>query len=112
MLALKALQSDSQVTVSQEAGFLIFEPRNQQPSLGFVLYPGTDEDYQSYAPIMHQIAEQGYFSALLSMPLYIAFLNPNFADEIIEIFLEIKNWVTRWADNTSRYYCFKEPFTF
>ena len=92
-LALKALQSHSQVTVSQEEGYIIFEPKNHKPSLGFILYPGAGVDYQSYAPIMQKIAEQGYFSALLSMPLNIAFLNPNFADEIIETYPEIENWV-------------------
>jgi len=92
-LALKALQSDSQVTVFQKAGYITFEPQNQHPSLGFIFYPGAGVDYQSYAPIMEKIAEQGYFCALLSMPLNIAFLNPNFADEVIEKYPQIENWV-------------------
>lgn len=92
-IALTNLRSDDQVRVSQQSGMLLLEPLNGIRPTGFILYPGAGVDYRSYAPILRQIAQRGYIVAVPSMPLNLAFFKTNAADQIIEKYPEIDNWV-------------------
>jgi len=91
-IALKALQSDSQVTVTQQNGFITFEPANQQTSVGFILYPGARVDYRAYAPVLRQIAGQGYFVAVVKVKLNLAIFDVNAADKVIAKYPQIEHW--------------------
>ena len=92
-LALQALQSDGQVTVKQIDGVITFEPVNTQASIGFVFYPGGGVDYRAYAPMLRLIAVRGYFVALVSVPLNLAFFSTNAAADVMAHFPEIDVWV-------------------
>lgn len=46
--ALAALQSDSQVIVTTQP-WLVFQPSDQNPSTGLILYPGGRVDPRAYA---------------------------------------------------------------
>ena len=92
-IALAALQSDDQVSVSQESEFITFAPVAGYSSSAFILYPGAGIDPRSYAPILRQIAAQGHLAILLEMPLNLAILNPNAADQVIAEHPEIDYWV-------------------
>ena len=59
---------------------------------GFIFYPGGRVDYRAYAPVLHQIAERGYFVALVPMPLNLAFFNANAASQVMELYPEIAHW--------------------
>ncbi len=91
-VALQALNSDSQVTVTQHNGFITFEPANQRTTTGFIFYPGGRVDYRAYAPVLRKIAEQGYFVALVKVRLNLAFFDINAADKVIAAFPEIERW--------------------
>lgn len=91
-VALQALQSDAQVTVTQQAGFITFEPAAQQTTTGFIFYPGARVDYRAYAPVLHEIAARGYFVALIHVKLNLAFFDVNAADKAISQFPEIEQW--------------------
>src|SRR5215468_2835555 len=82
-IALQALKSDSQVTVTQHDGFISFEPANQRATIGFIFYPGGRVDYRAYAPVLHEIAAQGYFVAVAKVKFNLAFFDTNAADRII-----------------------------
>lgn len=90
--ALQALKSDKFVGVSQEGGFVSFSPAGETPLTGFIFYPGGRVDYRAYAPLLREIAVQGYFVALLDVPLNLAFFDINAADEVISKHPEVEHW--------------------
>lgn len=91
--ALDAMQSDSQVYVSEENGWVIFFPaENPRPQTGFVFYPGGRVDHRAYAPVLKLIAAQGYFVALPPVPLNLAMLDVNVTARVQAEYPEIQNW--------------------
>lgn len=92
-IALQALISDDAVEVIEESGLITFSPLVTEFDAGFIFYPGGRVDYRAYAPVLRQIAERGYFVALVPAPLNLAFFNTNAADQVIELFPGIKNWI-------------------
>lgn len=90
--AVDALQSDSQITVATE-NWLTFTPAASQPVTGLIIYPGGHVDYRAYAPTARQIAAQGYMVVIVKMPLALAVLDPDAAQEVIAAHPEIQNWV-------------------
>ena len=92
-IALQALNSDSEVYVSAENGWVIFYPADTpRPKTGFVFYPGGKVDYRAYAPAMKMIAAEGYFVALVPAPLNLAFFDVNAAARVEAAYPEISNW--------------------
>lgn len=90
--ALAALESDAQVTVTQYADFIAFEPTTMQPTTGFILYPGGRVDYRVYAPVLRQIAAQGFFVAVVKVPINLAFFDSNAAEAVIAQAPQIEHW--------------------
>ncbi|NJD60820.1 MAG: alpha/beta hydrolase [Anaerolineales bacterium] len=90
--AIAALQSDEQVQVTTEP-WLVFEPTQQIPTTGFIIYPGGRVDPRSYAPQANTIAEQGYLVVIVPMPLNLAVFGSGKAGAVIEAYLEIDSWV-------------------
>ena len=89
--ALAALSADSAVSVFS-GRWLEFRPATAKPTAGLVIYPGGLVDYRAYAPIAHAVAVQGYFVAIVPMPLGLAVLAPNRALEVIAAHPEIERW--------------------
>lgn len=93
-VALQAMQSDEQVQVSEENGWVTFSPVDDaQPEVGFIFYPGGRVDYRAYSPVLRMIAEQGYFVALVPVPLNLAFFDINVAASVQAQYPEISHWV-------------------
>lgn len=91
--ALTALNSDEQVFVSAENGWVIFHPAGDaRPETGFIFYPGGKVDYRAYTPILKLIAAQGYFVVVTPVPLNLAFFDVNAAARIEATYPEIQNW--------------------
>lgn len=91
--ALQAMESDALVYVSPENGWVIFFPaENPRPEAGFVFYPGGRVDYRAYAPVLKLIAGQGYFVALVPVPLNLAFFDINAPARVQAEYPEIQNW--------------------
>lgn len=92
-IASQAMESDSQVYVSPENGWVIFFPtKNPQPETGFIFYPGGRVDYRAYAPVLKLIAGQGYFIAIVPAPLNLAFFDINAAARVQAEYPEVQNW--------------------
>ncbi len=89
--ALEALNSTERVKVS-ETDWFIFEPTTSTPSTGFIFYPGGECDERGYAELMHAIAAAGYLVVLVPMPLQLAVLAPNKAEDVIAAFPGIDSW--------------------
>ena len=90
--AVKALQSDSAVTVNQLPAYTTFTPANQQPQSAFIFYPGGRVDYRSYAPALRMIAEQGTLVILVPVRLNLAFFDIEAAQKALDDFPQIKHW--------------------
>lgn len=84
--AKAAMKSDEQVTVSiGQAGYR-FEPTAGaagivQPNV--IFYPGGLVDPKSYAPLAHKLADAGHRVYIASMPLNLALMGQNKADDFI-----------------------------
>jgi len=93
-IALQAMQSDSKVFVSEENGWVTFSPADAaQSELGVIFYPGGRVDYRAYSPVLRMIAEQGYFVALVPVPLNLAFFDINVAARVQAQYPDIAHWV-------------------
>jgi len=73
--------------------WLVFSPRGQQPKLGLVFYPGAHCDVRGYAPVLRAIAAQGYLVIAVRMPLYLAFLAPERANDVLAAYTDVDQWV-------------------
>jgi hypothetical protein len=89
--AFNAMQSDSNVTVTN-ARWLVFQPNSANDTIGFIFYPGGRVDYRSYAPLAHTIANEGYLTIIVPMPLNLAVLGFNSANDVIASYPNITKW--------------------
>jgi len=78
--------------ISAGERWLTFLPDGGSPTVGLILYPGGRVDFRAYAPTAQAIAEQGYFVALMRMPLNLAVFAPDAAAEVIAAYPEIAHW--------------------
>ncbi len=90
--ALAALESDAAVRVAQ-GEWLVFEPVGAARPTGFIFYPGGRVDPRAYAPYARAIAEQGYLTVIVPMPLNLAVLAPGRAADVIDRFPDVSRWV-------------------
>jgi hypothetical protein len=90
--AIRAYQTDDQVTVTQEHGLVTFGWAGVESSTGLIFYPGSRVDYRAYAPLLREIAARGYFVVLTPMPLNLAFLNVDAADQVLAKYSDIQHW--------------------
>lgn len=91
--ALQAMNSDAQVYVSPENGWVIFFPAgNLRPETGFIFYPGAKVDYRAYAPVLKLIADRGYFVVLVPVPLNMAIFDVNAGARVQAAYPEIQDW--------------------
>jgi dienelactone hydrolase len=90
--AQQALESTSTVQVETEP-WLIFKPVGQEPTVGYIFYPGGKVDPRSYAPMAQAIAERGYLVVIPPMPLNLAVLSPGEAADVVAAFSGIETWV-------------------
>lgn len=90
--ALTSLESDDLVRVETEP-WIVFTPQNQDPTAGFIFYPGGLVEAEAYAPIVREIAENGYLAVITPMPLNLAVLDSNAAADVIAAYPEIEVWV-------------------
>ena len=89
-VAEDALLSDAAVTVTERGGGWVFAP--ETPTAGLIFYPGGKVENTAYAPLLHDLAEDGILCVLVKMPCNLAVLDPNAANGIPEDFPEIKDW--------------------
>ena len=89
--AINALQSDSNVTVIS-GQWLTFKPTTTNYTTGLIIYPGGRVDYRSYAPLAHSIANEGYLTIIVPMPLNLAVFGANAANDVIKSYPEFTSW--------------------
>ncbi len=85
-----ALLSDDSVTVTEVSNNWIFAP--EHPTAGLIFYPGGKVENTAYAPLLHNLAEDGILCVLVKMPCNLAVLDRNAADGIAEEFSDVDTW--------------------
>ena len=88
--ALSAAVSDSEVTVSEENGKMIFKPESY--NYGLIFYPGAKVEYRSYAPLMKELAKRGILCIIAEMPFDLAIFDINAANGVREEFPLVRHW--------------------
>lgn len=84
------LQDSNSVQV-EEGKWITFSSNNSNGK-GILFYPGGKVDPESYAPLLHQLAERGYNSYLIKMPFNLAVLNASAAEKVIAANPQISEW--------------------
>ena len=88
--AVAAMAGSETVSVQKMDKITVFTPEN--PTAGFLFYPGGKVESTAYAPLMLALAERDVLCVLIPMPCNLAVLNPNAAEGMLELFPEIENW--------------------
>lgn len=88
--AQASLISTEQLPVEQGMNYVAFG--NPDAAVGFVFYPGAKVEYTSYAPLMCDLANRGYFVVVVEMPFNFALFDINAADRIWATYPQVKQW--------------------
>lgn len=86
-----ALQAEAAVAVDTSR-WLTFTPTASTPTTGFIFYPGGKVDARAYAPLGQALAEAGYLTVIVPMPLNLAILGNGAANDVIAAHPEIEHW--------------------
>lgn len=87
--------SDVIETKTHKTRFYIMSPKDEsiEKKGGIIFYPGGKVEESAYAPMLREIALEGYDVYILKMPLYLAIFGMNKADDIIEKYSDTTNWM-------------------
>ena len=86
----KAMSSDSAVTVMEENRRIVFAPNKAE--YGLIFYPGGKVEAEAYAPLMHELANEGILCVIVKMPFNLAVFNIDGADGIQTSYPDISHW--------------------
>jgi hypothetical protein len=87
--------SDGMKDAVYEDNTVIFYPEgsaDSQTGTGIIFYPGGKVEAIAYAPVLLQLAEEGFTCVLIEMPLNLAVFDINAADDVYAQFPKIQNW--------------------
>ena len=73
-------------------GVYVNDYYHADPTAGLIFYPGGKVENTAYAPLLHDLAEDGILCVLVKMPCNLAVLDMNAADSIPERFSEVTDW--------------------
>lgn len=94
--ARRAMLGSDTIEVSEADGYYVFSERGDEKTKvtekGLIFYPGGKVDETAYAPMLLELAENGYEVYLVQMPAKLAVFGINSAEEIMEEATHIKEW--------------------
>ena len=89
--AVQACASQETVTVTcWSHGQYVFSPEN--PVAGLIFYPGGKVEYSAYAPLLQELAQKDILCVVKEMPLNLAVLDVDAAEDIMMQNPEITEW--------------------
>ena len=97
-VAKKAMLGNASVEVMETEDYVLFSKNpaisyvGQGYGKGIVFYPGGKVDEKAYAPLLVELAEEGYEVYLIKMPAKLAILDMNAADRIFKEADYIEEW--------------------
>ncbi len=84
------LRSKGDLQVSKGPGYIAFG--SPKAATGFIFYPGAKVEPSSYAPLLREIAGQGYLCIVDEMPFNFAFLNIGAASSVMADYPQVEHW--------------------
>ena len=84
------LKTTDTVIVKEYKNYYTFEGTNVKK--GLIFYPGGLVESKSYAPLLYELASNGYLCILLEMPFNLAVFDINAADGIKDEYSYIDEW--------------------
>ena len=97
-VARKAMQGSARIQIEEKEDYYLF---SKKPAIsyagpaygkGIVFYPGGKVEETAYAPMLLELAEEGYEVYLVKMPAKLAIFGMNAAEDIFEDASHIKEW--------------------
>lgn len=88
--ALQALESDDVLGI-EVGDWIVMRPK-EGTTIGLIFYHGAETDPRGYARPLRAIAERGYLVVAVTMPRYLAIMEPYKADEVLRQYPEITSW--------------------
>jgi len=91
-MALNHTVSTENVDVIKEAFGLSFIPVDKKNTSAIIFYPGAKVEPKSYSPLAFKLAEKGYMTIIVEMPLNLAVLDPDRGKEIMRYYEGVEQW--------------------
>lgn len=93
-LANTKIAGDARVTVDEKEEYYHFFSKDiaREETQGIIFYPGAKVDEKAYAPLLYEFADLGYDVFLVKMPMKLAILGKDRAQDIIKDYKKIKDW--------------------
>lgn len=86
------LGNNSLVEITEEGGYYLFSKSENETDKGIVFYPGGKVEETAYAPLLAELAEEGYDVYLVKMPAKLAIFGMNAAEKIFKEAEHITDW--------------------
>lgn len=93
-VAKKAMLGTENIEVTEEKDYYVFSANGEDTDAdkGIVFYPGGKVDEKAYAPMLLELAENGYEVYLIKMPAKLAIFGMNAAEEVFQEASHIESW--------------------
>ena len=91
---VSVLASTDEVLYSHNS-WIVFAPNDPQTQVttGLIIYPGARVSPKAYAPVANAIASEGYLVVIVAMPMHLAVLGLNKADQVRQAHDQVQTWV-------------------
>jgi dienelactone hydrolase len=96
--ALQLLHSADNITYQKEQDAYFLYPEGGVPAdtsaveTGIIFYPGGKVEETAYLPLLDGLAKEEYLCVCMHMPLQLAVLDVNGADQVIDAYPDVENW--------------------
>jgi len=90
--AKEVLGSNENIDIDSK-NYFVFKPTDEEVNTGLIFYPGARVKPEAYSPLAYDIAKSNIKVVIVPMPLNLAILGVNRADNIIEKYNNITNWI-------------------
>lgn len=88
--SVPTMANGSAIPVAKYGSFTVYGDSTH--GTGLIFYPGGKVETDAYAPLLYGLAQRGICCVATDMPLHLAVLNPNAADDIIRQITSIDKW--------------------
>ena len=88
--AAAVMNADDSVRIEKNSDCIAFIPEN--PSAGFIFYPGGKVEHTAYAPLMRALAEENILCVLAEMPFNLAVFDVDAASDYSDRYPQTERW--------------------